>query len=639
MTAIAAIVAFKGATPTEHGLDDLLHGMRQRGPDGRRAWSKDAVALGEGLLDPRGRPLSELPSSQREMASLGVLHIAWDGRIDNRAELLAGLMAAGDIRATLATELPDRELVLMLFRRHGERMPELLLGDFAFAIWNVDSQSLFCARDCMGARPFYYTLQPGYFALASEDEALLALPDMDRSPNMERVAYALCPAFNAFDWQQSWLEQVYILMPGTAITITAERRFRRWNWWRWERPDEQRFESDEQALEAFGAVMEQAVRDRTRDLDSVGVIASGGMDTATVAVAASRVRESRPLRFFSTVDDDLSRCIESRAIEALAKTLGADLNRLHVPSMRGMCSQTDLDAFYERPHPVDASISLVAMMCLGASRTGQRVLLHGATGDLAMHATDDYLLRFAAERGWMTAIAEAQAASKYHTYVAGTSVPRQFARAAYHEWVPAVAKRAWRDLRRTFRGAHANWLCEAGDLGLQVQIARRTRNETHQSERASRAPPRTVAEHLDALLPFGIVRGLEGYERVAGRYGVELRDPWADRRVMAFCLALPIGLLAREGRTKYLARRWVGVELPDECVWRSDKAHLGQYLLPSTMPELAHHSKEDISEARTTAEGANTQWKVNTCARGADAPLFPNVLKSWLDGLSSHVQK
>lgn len=580
MTAIAAIVEFGGRRASGDDLGALLGRMAARGPDGLRQWADGPVGLGEGLLDPRARALASLPVAEQGMATLGVLRIVWDGRLDNRAELIARLVAQGDAGAAQAHGLPDRDLVLYLFRHHGEATPALLLGDFAFAIWNAESQTLFCARDCMGARPFYYTVQPGYFALASEDEALLALRDMDPAPNLDRVAYALCPAFNAFDWSKSWLEQVNILMPGTALTVTAsDGRVRLSTWWAPPRPELRQFSSDDEALEAFGAVMEQAVRDRTRDQRAIGLIASGGMDTATVAVAAAHVRGALPLRFFSTVDDDLSQCIESRAIEALASTLGADLHRLHVPSMTGMCNPKDLKDFYSRPHPVDRSIGLVGMMCLGASRGGQRVLMHGATGDVALHASNDYLIRFAAERGWRAAWHEARAAQLHHTYVQGSSLARLWLRSAYEEWVPPAAKTAWRAFRRHLRGARANWTAEAGDLGQQQQIARRMREASLRSERAAWAAPRTASEHREALWPIGIVRGLEGYERVAGRYGIELRDPFADRRVIEFCLALPLHLRTREGWTKFIARRWTGSDLPPECVWRSDKEHLGHYLV------------------------------------------------------------
>ncbi len=609
MTAIVAIVEFGGRQAAGDDLGALLGRMSARGPDGRRQWADGPVGLGEGLLDPRARTLASLPVGEQAMATLGALRIVWDGRLDNRAELIARLVAQGEASAAQASDLPDRDLVLRLFRRHGEAMPALLLGDFAFAIWNAKRQTLFCARDCMGARPFYYTVQPGYFALASEDEALLALRGMDPAPNLDRVAYALCPAFNAFDWSKSWLEQVNILMPGTALMVTAaDGRVRLSTWWEPPRPELRQFSSDDEGLEAFGAVMEQAVRDRTRDLDAIGLIASGGMDTATVAVAAAHVREARPLRFFSTVDDDLTQCIESRAIVALGSTLGAELHRLHVPSMRGMCCQADVDAFYERPHPVDNTIGLVAMMCLGASRTGQRVLLHGATGDLALHATDDYLMRFAAERGWRAAWHEARAAQQHHTYVQGSSLARLWLRSAYEEWTPPAAKAGWRAFRRHLRGARTNWMAEAGDLGQQQQIAWRMREASLRSERAAWVAPRTVSEHREALWPIGIVRGLEGYERVAGRYGVELRDPFADRRLIEFCLALPLHLRTREGWTKFMARRWAASYLPPECVWRSDKEHLGHYLLmrESRDGNAAGYTAETTGSFQT--DGASRAW-------------------------------
>ncbi len=633
MTAIAAILAFHGEHPPAGGIDRLLFEMRKRSPDGQRQWAQNSVALGEGLLDTRARPLATLPAPEHGLASLDALHLVWDGRIDNRDELERELVAAGDLSAAQAKDLPDRDLILYLYRRHGNALPPRLLGDFAFAIWNADSQTLFCARDCMGARPFYCTLQPGFFALASEDEAMLPLPGVDPSPNLDRVAYALCPGFNAFDWQKSWLEQVFILMPGTALTISAGRRLRRWTWWHWARPEIRHFKSDEEALEAFGDVMRTATRDRTRDLDTVGIIASGGMDTAVVAVAASQVRQGRPLRFFSTVDDDPSHCIETRGIESLAATLGADLHRLHVPSMRGMCSADDLAEFYRRPHPVDDSIALVAMMCLGASRTGQRVLLHGATGDLALYANDDYLLRFAAECGWAAAFKEVRAAQRSHTYVQGSSLLRLWTRAAYQEWAPPALKQVWRDWRRCLRGKETNWLLEAGDFGVSQNIARRMREASLRSERACWTQPRTVSEQLDALFPMGVVRGLEGYERVAGRYGVALRDPLSDRRVIEFCLSLPLHLRVRDGWTKSIARRWTGAVLPDECVWRSDKMHLGHYLSPPARGQRLVAAVDRPNTWSPSATQAITKWQLNADRVGFDQADTATALLQWVENI------
>ena len=74
---------------------------------------------------------------------------------------------------------------------------------------------------------------------------------------------------------------------------------------------------------------------------------------------------------------------------------------------------------------------------------------------------------------------------------------------------------------------------------------------------------------------MGVVRGLEGYERVAGHFGLEMRDPWADRRVLEFMLRAPVSVKVGSGWTKLVARREFEPDLGPEVVWRSDKPHLG----------------------------------------------------------------
>lgn len=577
MTALAGLLRLDGVAAAPDALAPVLQAQAARGPDGQRQFADGPVVLAERVLHPRALPVAHLPQPLQAVARLGPLTLIWDGRLDNREELLAALGGAGvELPAELACD--DRFVLLHLWREFGEDVLPRLLGDFAFALWDAQRRELLLARDAMGARPLYYTAQPAFFALASEDEALLALPGVSPAPNMERVAYALCPAFLDFDWSVSWLAEVRILMPGTSLRVRADGRTDRRTWWAWPLPEPARFARDEEALEAFDAVMTQATRDRTRDLDTIGLITSGGMDTATVAVAAQAVRAGRPLQLFATLQDDPAQCIESRAIEALARTLEADLVGQRVPSMRGPVSAADVRDFYARPHPVDGSISVIGMMCLAARRRDQRVLLHGVSGDLAFYAPDDSLLRTLWHSGLRSAWHEARAAQQHHTYVQGRSPLVQGLRAIYADLAPPRVKAAWRALRRSQRGAAYNALREAGALGRRLRLPERVRAASLREDLEAWPRPRLPRERRQAMFPIGLLRGLEGYERVAGRYGVALRDPLADRRVIAFCLALPQHWLTRDGWTKYIARRWASRVLPEVCVWRSDKIHLGHLL-------------------------------------------------------------
>ena len=72
-----------------------------------------------------------------------------------------------------------------------------------------------------------------------------------------------------------------------------------------------------------------------------------------------------------------------------------------------------------------------------------------------------------------------------------------------------------------------------------------------------------------------VLSGLSGYGRVAGRFGVEVRDPWSDLRVLDFFFRLPLSRKVRNGWTKYLVRTTFRHELAPEVRWRRDKVHLG----------------------------------------------------------------
>ena len=85
----------------------------------------------------------------------------------------------GPASAHLATGLDDRDLIARAWARWGRDCPNHLLGDYAFAVWDRRARILFCARDHIGARPFYYARTVHGFAFASAVEAVLVAPGVD----------------------------------------------------------------------------------------------------------------------------------------------------------------------------------------------------------------------------------------------------------------------------------------------------------------------------------------------------------------------------------------------------------------------------------------------------------------------------
>lgn len=569
MSALAAVLSF-GRDDAAARADRLLALQSARAPDGPERWSQGPVALGLGRLGQVALAVRRSPRGDIDAC------LAWDGRIDNRDTLMAALPTATD------PAMSDQDLALAAWVQWGEGMPERLLGDFAFALWDRNEQALFCARDPVGARPCYYTWQDGFFALASEDEALAALPEVRHTWNRDRLFYRDNGGFWAFDWQQSWRDEVEILLPGRCLRITAGRRLRRRVFFDWGAPPAP-FRGDAgEAAEAFGRLLRRAVADRLRGVAVAGVIASGGIDSLSVLAAAAAEADTRPLHQFSLVaSDPAPDDLESRSILAAAEHFATVRHFLHLPALTGCLDPDEVRTICQQRHPVEDSIWVIALMCRAAARAGVRSLLHGASGDCLLYAPDEYLCDLLWARdaaGWRGVWGEARAASRNHAYLQGVWPVRLLMRACLRRYTPPWMRHLWR-LRRRHPYTpvrEALWEGETPD----AQLRRYTRRHRLQVLREERAAWRDAdADYLQQIAPIGLVRGLEGYERVAGRYGVMLADPLSDLRLVQFVRSLAPWLRTRDGWTKAPARAWArSCGLPDFAVQRSDKPHLGGWL-------------------------------------------------------------
>ena len=210
MSAVAGLYRTDGRPVNRHEVDRMVLALAHRGPDGTGAWSGGPVALAHGALwttpESRGEP--------QPLASAACNVIVADARLDNRRDLLAALGLSG----SAAGEIGDSELILRAYERWGEACATKLIGDFAFAIWDSQNQSLFCARDHVGVKPFYYHQSSSAFLFASEIKALLTSPIVPYRLNPSRVADYLVGLFD--DQAITFYRDVYRLPAGHTLTVT-----------------------------------------------------------------------------------------------------------------------------------------------------------------------------------------------------------------------------------------------------------------------------------------------------------------------------------------------------------------------------------------------------------------------------------
>ena len=582
MSAIAGILWTHAASADPGAIHRLTTAMQACGPDGRAHWAHGPVALGHCMLRATPESVDEHQPLANEDESVVLV---WDGRLDNREELQRQLSALG-ARLRTAT---DAELVLRSYEAWGLECPAKLLGDFAFAAWDGPRNRLFCVRDAMGARPFFFTRGANFLAFASEDEALAQLPGVSNAWSEAHIAYFLVPSFLGFDSTHSWLKNIRALGAAQSMTVAPGSDERIDTYWRLEPGPMNSYASDEECVRAFLAVFGEAVRCRRRAQGDVACMLSGGLDSTSILAMARQAAPGAVLHTYSAVSDDITACVESQCILSVAREGDATAHHVRVPSFTGMLDVNDLvQAGWANAHPIDNSLLLPAMMCLAASRAGHRVMLTGVCGDLTTQATYPYIVALLKGGRWRRAWGESGSAGAHHTYLQGQSRAAIFFKSLYRAAAPSWLRRVVRRLR----GRRAPWLVEdsliSTVLATRVGVAQ-WHAASAQQDAAVISDPQCA--HIRSLQPpHGIASSLGGYNRVAGKAGVELRDPWADRRVIEFWVRLPLEYKFRDGWTKYLVRRAFENELPAEVVWRVGKQHVGWnffYRLMDETPRLA----------------------------------------------------
>lgn len=572
MSAIAGIFRFDGSQVEPGSLERITDAMASSGPDGAAHWFSGSVGLGHCMLRTTHEATHEVQPLENDARNVVLV---MDGRLDNREELQRAFTS----RAIVLRSDSDAELVLHAYQVWGDACPARLLGDFAFAIWDGKHQRLFCAVDHMGASQLCYVKTDRFCAFASTEEALLTLPEVSPEPNEELIAALLVPGLRLPDPAASWLRQVQWLMPGCLLSLTPNGISKITSYFQWEPGEEARFASEAEAQEEFLSVFKEAVRCRLRSSGSVAQMLSGGLDSASILAMIQRTgltESSASIQTFSAISDFPGSCPETRCIQSLAG--GQDAQFVAVPSFSGMVSLEDLaDVAWSRAHPCDNSITLPALMCLAASRRGTRIMLHGASGDVTTGVPNRYIAYFMRDGNWKRAWDECQHASINNNYLRGVSPLSLFALNLWTAITPAAIKamvyRA-RESRPALAGSAIN-----PEFAKRLRIEERLRLQ-HEAEAAERGLAANIRDGQAQLLrsPSGPALGLSGYGRLGRRYGMEMRDPWGDKRVVEYFLHLPLAYKTGQGWTKYMVRRSLASQLDSRIVWRVGKEHLGWQL-------------------------------------------------------------
>jgi len=593
MSGIFGIYHRDGHLVNDETLNSMSLSMTHRGPDGSDIWHDGTIGIGHRMFHTTPESQDEkLPYVDGEAG----LVITADARIDNRHEL-ASRTGMGD---QLRDSIPDSLLILAAYRNWGEKCVKYLLGDFAFVIWDKRRNHLFCVRDHLGIKPFYYHLSKQIFVFASEVQAILKVRQVPHQINEGRIADYLVPQLEGIDKTTTFYQEIFRLPPAYTMTISKEKK-RLTRYWDIDPEYETRLKSDEDYVEAFREIFSNAVHSRLRCNGQPALMLSGGIDSSSiVGITQRHIRDSGkdPLPVFSAVSDNEEQCRETHFIKAVCAFW--NIKPLTVCPAELSEYNHEIDSVFDRLADPFDDMTLIMLIYLMARKNDNQVVLDGVEGDI-VHSLSPFYPSFLLREGrWLRAMSETLGIWQNHyrknrplTDVLIEALRPALVTNALRQW----RKRLFSDISQSnaLKGTVIN-----RRFAEEVDI--KSRLEQLQAQGFQGLSETLRETHIRNVMQSSLTVGIERYERLAAVCSVEARHPLLDKRLVEFSVSLPWDQKVRNGWSKFLLRRTCESLLPNEVVWRKGWDHIGWSLTTAWMQTRYDNIVTEILNQKTILE-------------------------------------
>ena len=541
--------------------------------------------------------------------SRGAFQFLADVRLDNRPELIAQL----DQSQPQAARMADSALLFEALLKWGEAAVDRLVGEFAFALWDGNKQELLLGRDILGLRPLHYYRGNGFFAFASMPCGLHALDDVPYDVDMDFMVerLALIPPAGP----KTYFKGINRVESGHIVHVSATD-FRSATYWNPAGPGTTRL-SDADYEEGLRSVLDQAVSSHLRGVgDVVASQLSGGLDSSIVTATAARRFDGKVIAFTAAPRAGFDAPAPGGALadESHLATATTQLypNIEHVIIRNSGESPVEwLDRhfrYYQRPMPNVANAVWGQAIHRAARDRGANTILKGGMGNLTLSYSGIEWLPFLLSKGRVIEVVK-QAAG-----LARKGMP--LIPLAAHILGPFTPAPIWNAVRKAIRKNSGMMDFSAANRKHLDQIERTS------SERKWDLALRPQRDPWD--IRVNEIRSADGgnaYKGVLGEWGLSVRDPMSDRRVIEFNLAVPYDQFLRGGVSRSLARRAFGDRLPNEVANSSRRGY------------QAADWYESLDRAKPAIEAEiESIMRCDDAGEAVDFEWLQECLSSWPEG-------
>jgi asparagine synthase (glutamine-hydrolysing) len=576
-----------------------------RGPDAHGSYVAEGVSLGHQRLS-----IVDLSESGRQPLTNedGTIWITFNGEIYNYPALRKFLEQKGHRFRGHS----DTEAIVHAYEEYGPDVVEHLTGMFAFAIWDGPRRRLMLARDRLGIKPLYYTLEHGRLRFASEIKALLADDTLPRAVNrqglFDMVGYEFTPA------PDTLFQGVYKLLPGCRLIVEADGSSRLSRYWSLRQKEVDATE------DGLLGLLEQVCSDHMMSDVPVGSFLSGGIDSSTVVQFLSKSLSSQLQTFALGYQE------ESYSEFQYAKQVAAHFGTHHRELLISPIDRAEIErSVWHLDEPTTDPSNLPFMLICAQARRYVKVCFSGDGGDELLMGYD----RFRASK-----------ASQLLDLL-----PLPYRQQIYRGIVNLIAdddqKKGPRNILKRFLqgaslprdGEHIRWqyFLDAG------QAAALFRPEFLQSVNtdpfapvkrwSAQAPSPWGARdqyiEINTILPDSVLMKVD---KMSMTHSLEVRPPFLDHRMVEFCYSLPANLKLRGFTTKWLLKHAMEHRLPPGIAMRKKQG----FSIPMKnwiRGELMDYTHDEIFSSKLVADYFNRPtlegfWKEHQLRRHNHSHLF-----------------
>ena len=549
MSGIGGVFNFDGAPVNDEILTALAQGLAARGPDGGNNIKAGSVGMVYRAFHTNRESRLE---RQPLMARFGHV-LCWDGRLDNREELIA--LLSDELRG----DHTDAAIVMAGYLKWGLNCFSKIIGDFVLSLWDPSVQSVILARDAIGSRDLYYQVNQHRILWASDLKLLVEQAGVEMEVSDDYVAGYLTRLPEP--WQTPFKHIDAVAPAHAAIVHNGQLKTQRI--WGLNPNVEIRYQSDGEYEEHFRELFQQAVKCSLQADGPVWADLSGGLDSSSIVCVADRLIKSgetqaTKLRTVSCIRDESPSSNETKFIRTIEDYVGVNGNHLpesefpvfNLTGYKPSAIPNALDLFFSYHRKVNELML----------QDGARVRLCGNGGDEILNSVPD-------PASELTDLIKQGSVVQLHRRLRawGRDRKKPYMKLLWYDGIlPSLPRRLQVKLGHTNVRRLPDWFEQ--DFVKRTNLPDLMLGPT---DTFGFVRPSSRAQSINFLC--AVREFSAGYVRVL--QDVDIRLPMLHRPLVEFMQAIPRNQRIRLGETRSLQRRALNGLVPPEVLRRKGKGN------------------------------------------------------------------